>query len=306
MIQKARTLLVLGAVLCLPVLGSCDSGSSSTECGPGTILEDGVCVLGTGSTTGVSAEESSGTSSTAGQTGGEETTDTSAGGDTSSGQGPSDTTDPSGEATASSSDGGRVPTCDDGEQNQGEDDVDCGGPCPSCGPCDAPGSRAFLTSQTYEGDFTAVVGGEDGILGADMICQLHADMAGLGGDWGAWISGTDSDAIDRVEDVGPWHLLDSCGQLFASKAAITFSGPERPFNVDENGAEVHPAESRMWSGTDRFGRFNGFSCDGWTVGGPITEGGTGSPYFDWDHEEYWTDNVTSPCAIEARLLCLER
>ncbi len=62
----------------------------------------------------------------------------------------------------------------------------------------------------------------------------------------------------------------------------------------------------MWSGTDRFGHFDGFSCEGWTVGGPITQGGTGSPYFNWDDGDLWTDYVTSPCALEYRILCLER
>lgn len=176
-------------------------------------------------------------------------------------------------------------------------------------PCTTPAGakRVFLTSQEYEGDMTAPTAAPNGLRGADEICGLHASMAGLGGQWRAWLSDANTDAIDRIPDVGPWYLPGQCDPLFDSKASITFAGPESAFNVDEDGQVIHQAQASFWSGTTRFGRSNGFHCDNWTSDSFIgLEGGRGSPYFDWDHQSYWTDFVTGPCNQAHSLLCLER
>jgi len=201
---------------------------------------------------------------------------------------------------------GACPTCSDGQQNGAETGVDCGGACPACENCVPLAHRLFMTSQAYDGDLTAPTRAPNGLAGADAICQLHASTAGLGGTWRAWLSDSATDAIDRINDSGPWYLVDRCTQRFASKQAITFTGPTGELNVDENGVAVHPAESGIWSGTDRFGHFNRFPvCDDWTDNTGRFEGGTGSPYFDWDTEA-WTDFVTEPCGLSNRLLCLEQ
>src|SRR5688500_10181736 len=56
---------------------------------------------------------------------------------------------------------------------------------------------------------------------ADQRCQLYAENNDLGGSWRAWLSTSQVDAIDRIDDVGPWYRIDGETLLFPSKADLT-------------------------------------------------------------------------------------
>src|SRR5262245_2730644 len=92
------------------------------------------------------------------------------------------------------------------------------------GPCFPSGKRIFVTSTPYTGDLKTNGAGMTGLHGADNLCGLAATAAGLGGTWTAWLSSSTVDAIDRINDVGPWYLVDRCTLVFNNKASIVTSG----------------------------------------------------------------------------------
>ena len=56
----------------------------------------------------------------------------------------------------------------------------------------------FVTSTDQNGDLKTAGGGATGLEGADNICNLRAQEAGLAGTYTAWLSDTTADAKDRV------------------------------------------------------------------------------------------------------------
>ncbi len=198
-----------------------------------------------------------------------------------------------------------VPTCTDGLQNQGEEGVDCGGPCLGCIVPDA--KRIFLTSQKYDGNFRTPVDSDDGILGGDNICAKHARLAGIEGNFMAWLSAEDVDATERLLEVGPWYKMDQRTLIFESLELALWNGPEAPFNMDENGEEVHPADSAFWSNTDSDGNYFGINCSNFSSAGLVEEGLKGaSYYYDSIPGTTWTETTTQPCNYESRILCFEQ
>jgi hypothetical protein len=75
--------------------------------------------------------------------------------------------------------------------------------------------RVFVTAAGYRGDFGGVTGG-------DTICNTTAVAANLDGTWKAWLSDSTTNAIDRIDDVGPWYLLNG-KVVFNNKTNTTAS-----------------------------------------------------------------------------------
>ena len=98
-----------------------------------------------------------------------------------------------------------------------------------------------------------------GLSGADAICQGEADRAGLGGTFVAWLSTSDTDARDRVDDV-LYRRLD--GQLVAVDLNdLTDGSIANPINLDVDGGVGGGPPSRRspvldggrrWSGSGGF------------------------------------------------------
>ncbi|MFL5321038.1 MAG: hypothetical protein ACJ790_15370, partial [Myxococcaceae bacterium] len=82
--------------------------------------------------------------------------------------------------------------------------------------------RVFVTSVQYPATF-------GGLAKADEACMLAVSAAGLGGNWKAWLSDSNTDAIDRISDVGPWYLV------FISAVQ---SGDLPPYKVFNNKANL--------------------------------------------------------------------
>ncbi|MBK8257783.1 MAG: hypothetical protein IPK82_34580 [Polyangiaceae bacterium] len=160
--------------------------------------------------------------------------------------------------------------------------------------------RVFVTSSVYTGNLMENGNGVDGLDGGDKLCQLAADAAGLGGQWTAWLSTTDVNAIDRIGDVGPWYRLDGV-KVFNNKASIVTTGPAVPIDVDEQGGTPMV---NTWTGTKDTGMKNLFRCNDWTNDAPINgyEGSVGITA----GLNFWTEGPSNPCNLKNTLYCFEQ
>lgn len=176
----------------------------------------------------------------------------------------------------------------------GETDTPTDGDTPEDADTDV--MRFFVTSTEYSQP-------ENGLEGADERCQLAADGALLGGTWKAWLSSDPDglDAIDRIEDRGPWY--DLTGALVFNNRANLATRPQVAPNRDENGDEVD-CLIYVWTGTSPGGASSSHDCCGWTKGcsGAAT---MGRPC----EIDGWTDagDGTYDCrTFEGHLYCLEQ
>ena len=204
---------------------------------------------------------------------------------------------------------GALEACEDGVQNGEETGVDCGGTCPGlCAPCATEGKRLFVTSQSYSGNLSEAAreqaGAEaTGAQAGDALCTARAWEAGLGGTWRAWLSARDGqDVKGRVEEVGPWHLVDRCTVVAESVASLLLKGPRVQPNRDEFGQLI--LAPRYWTGTALDGRLELPNCMDWGSKGQARRGLTGDPTSS--AEGSWTKDRLSPCTQSFSLLCFEQ
>ncbi len=123
----------------------------------------------------------------------------------------------------------------------------------------------FISSSNHTGGLKTEGAGATGLEGADNICNLRAQEAGLPGTYTAWLSDSSTDAKDRVtQSKVPYvrtdgvlvaddftDLLD-CGNPFCLQASI---------GRRETGEGIAIA---AWTGTNVAGLFDGQSCGDWT------------------------------------------
>jgi hypothetical protein len=139
-----------------------------------------------------------------------------------------------------------------------------------------------------------------GLEGADAICQMRADAAGLDGTYRAWLSTSDTDAKNRLAGARGWVRPD--GSPFARDLAqIVAGGFYYPPMLDEHGAV--PSTWRVWTGTLGDGTalaFEGHFCQDWTDDDP----GTSALQGELDAGPgWWSDRFIVPCDDAARLYC---
>lgn len=160
--------------------------------------------------------------------------------------------------------------------------------------------RVFVTSSTSDG----ILGG---ILGADARCAEAATRGRLdGGRWVAWLSDATTNAIDRIEHTGPYHLLDG-RQVVANRAQLASGSLTTPILLDEYGTRVNNAIV-VWTGTLSNG-LGGDHCDGWSKNGALVFGVAGT--LD-QATARWTQNggpgpgfPSWGCQTQSRLYCFE-
>jgi hypothetical protein len=160
--------------------------------------------------------------------------------------------------------------------------------------------RVFVTRGTYTGALASYVEARSGLEAADLICQLRAKAADLGGTWVAWLSSSTSDAIERVTDLGPWTMLD--GQVAFEDRSQLFGEPLVPLDVDERGEvleEYALPSVYVWTGTRAGGLRHADTCGDWTV----TSGQGHFGRRSWSFA--WTDDGSTSCDRQYRLVCLE-
>lgn len=169
--------------------------------------------------------------------------------------------------------------------------------------------KVFVTSTVYRGDLlsympNATEGLGAGVAAGDALCQQVADGAMLEGTWIAWLSAANYDssihAIDRVQDVGPWYLLNG-EKAFNNKANLAGT-PLTTLNVDERGQELWNVQ-RIWTGSKTGGTLWGgyASCSGWMSSDG--EGMTGNLGYS---DTNWITDSSEYCYSEHHLLCLQQ
>lgn len=175
--------------------------------------------------------------------------------------------------------------------------------------------RIFATAATYSGNLRAAGGEADALASADKLCNQAAEAAELGGTWRAWLSTSEVDAIDRIEDVGPWYTVGSdsesgggergCGgddcpvaraKAFNNKAHLA-SVPLASLGGNEFGMQ---GSGMAWTGTSNGGHWSGFDCGGWTRAS-AAEGTLGSL-----SDSSWTNAYGGTCSESNRIICIEQ
>lgn len=163
------------------------------------------------------------------------------------------------------------------------------------GYCKAPPKRIFVTSAVYAGN----MGATTGLAGADANCVTAA--AGLGGTgWKAWLSVPGTGAASRINDVGPWYLVDGITRVFDSKAAMT----QNPLNaITKTEANQDVVTSPVWTGTIMpAANPSPNTCLSWASTSPSDLGHTGMTVGD----SHWTDDANQGCNTSAHLYCIEQ
>lgn len=167
--------------------------------------------------------------------------------------------------------------------------------------------RVFVTSGSYDGNLAVAGGGATGVQGADNLCQLASDAAGLGGRFKAWISDSRTGALSRIEDVGPWYLTSRPGstKAFNNKANLA-TAPMTTIVYDENGNTIPTPRfdtGTVWTGTSGGGVASGKSCANWSSAAADAQGTAGDPHV----ATRWTAYSSAlDCPARARLYCIEQ
>ena len=165
---------------------------------------------------------------------------------------------------------------------------------------DAPPTGAsvvFVTSGEYTGSLTAAAGQSDPIVAADRLCQLAADGAGLQGTFRAWLSVPGDDAIDRIQDAGPWYNLRG-DRVFLNGASLA-STAQAELSYNEFGAAQL---GNAWTGTETGGRASAFGCRGWTSASTGENGTVGNV----EDRTNWTDSFDPGCNNRHSLYCFQQ
>jgi len=155
--------------------------------------------------------------------------------------------------------------------------------------------RIFVTSGQFAN------GNLGGLSGGDQKCNTAATNASLGGTWMAWLSDANTNAIDRLTDVGPWTLVDRSAVVFNHKSDMA-GNPLVAINMYETTA-LNGGAASVWTGTSSGGTKNANTCAGWTT----SASGTG--HIGQTATSEWTDHGDFNCdgsGGAAHLYCVEQ
>lgn len=172
--------------------------------------------------------------------------------------------------------------------------------------------RVFVTSMTYQGGLLG------GLAGADTKCNARAEVAGLAGNYKAWLSTRLTTAASRLtHSTGAYRLID--GTTVAANWDELVSGTlQNPIDHDELG-HLYSAPSNcgivggvlpVWTATTYEGVYEQAfdeTCVNWTeieVGGFYGDGGVGNAQAA---DTFWTESLCAiACVDHASLYCLEQ
>lgn len=160
-----------------------------------------------------------------------------------------------------------------------------------------PGARKriFVTAGAFPGNFYRSAGG---LEAGDAQCALSA--ATLGGVWRAWLSSSSVDAIDRMEDVGPWYLVDRTTLVFSNAAQLA-TGPSSAIVMSEGGERL--AGKSVWTGTASQGTSASDTCSDWSSDRAAVDGQVGRSDATGPT---WTSSTVETCGLYAGLYCIEQ
>jgi hypothetical protein len=192
--------------------------------------------------------------------------------------------------------------------------MDAGTPAAGGAPSGTPRpKRVFITHARWDGNL--ILGAAEfgiqvnnGLAGADAICNWVALDAALGGHWVAWLSDSTHDAIDRIADVGPWYRMDGV-EAFHNKAALT-GNPLVPIQIDETHADTEAVPTPdgipniPWTGTLPGGTRSPSTCHDWVDNSPGDVGLCGANTATTERK--WSDLGEPPCNRPYHLYCFEQ
>ncbi|MEZ4454653.1 MAG: DUF4215 domain-containing protein [Nannocystaceae bacterium] len=186
---------------------------------------------------------------------------------------------------------GGTEECDDGNAEAGD----------GCSPgCKFEAKIIFVTSSEH-------VGNLGGLAGADAICQMRADSAGLsmnGKTFKAWLSDGSISAADRLTTLvgfkGPFTLVN--GEKVAQGWDGLKSGTlEHAINLDET--MKSPSSQTVWTNTNPDGGVVGMAhCMSWSSASMAESGGIGSAAATGGD---WTTVGALFCSASSRLYCVQ-
>jgi hypothetical protein len=158
--------------------------------------------------------------------------------------------------------------------------------------------RIFVTAATYSGQLTTGTGAQ---AAADAHCTLAAQSVNFGGTWIAWLSDGQYSAWSRINDVGPWYLVDGATKVFNNKANMT-TVPLTPINMTEQGTRLLSSPEFVWTGSNSGGQPSQVDCNGWTTSSFDFYGSVGNAASTstWEHDS------TEYCSTSHRYYCIEQ
>ena len=176
-------------------------------------------------------------------------------------------------------------------------------------------SPVFVTSIGYSSDLLSEAialdpgfSGGSGLEAGDFICRDHAESAGYGASYIAWLSDSTTDAKDRLENIFT-NLVTVNGALVALDLADLIDGDiASPINLDEteavactpNGLGCDPG-ALVWTGTLDDGTAHFDNWDDWTRS--CADGsGQGLVGHTVDTNGGWTEFISDDCGL-GRLYC---
>jgi hypothetical protein len=140
---------------------------------------------------------------------------------------------------------------------------------------------------------------------ADTLCQELADSATLGGEWVAWTSTSEMDAIDKLDpDGGPYVLLNDGATVVAIDNADLLDGElAQNIGLTELGMPTEGAIN-VWTGTSIDGTLSPHNCEDWTVPSNEASSTFGAAS---STSNCWTDcGGQLICTGHVRVYCFER
>ena len=163
--------------------------------------------------------------------------------------------------------------------------------------------RVFVTTGRYTGDLKKAGASQTGLQGADKLCEIEAQSAQLGGIWKAWLSDKTQDAVDRLNDVGPWYRINENTVLVESLATLVTRGPSDYIIREPDGSSA--GIDKVWTATRANGRLTtgNDTCLNWTSERRADYGGVGSTD---ETEVKWTEDFTDSCNKKRHLYCFEQ
>lgn len=182
------------------------------------------------------------------------------------------------------------------------------------------GRVAFATKSTGTGDLStwAYSDETDGLEGADKVCQTEAELAGLTGEFKAWMSNGLQSARDRLSpNPGPWIRTDgfplvlSFDDLLRKGVMVPLvyhadgtRAPDQGIGTQGPilGAPFDPNVTRAFTGTSTSGFSAAGNCNAWSS----TEG-TARFAVTVRAGRYWSrwTIVGNGCSKTARLFCFQ-
>ena len=171
-----------------------------------------------------------------------------------------------------------------------------------------PGALAFVTNEAGTADLESWSGsaGQDGLVGADEVCQSEAAAARLPSpdSFRAWLSdgGVEPpvNAKDRFPSDIPWVRVDGIRVANDLADIINDGNIRTPLRKTAFGEWV-ATQLEVWTGTFSGGTASPSSCDSWST----TEVAETPPFGLADEVSFaWTVKSTDSCEKSFRLYCL--